>query len=376
MNKFFISAIAIAAAVLADDAFAQRKRTHDNSTRAGRRDRGAPEVPVALPAPIPAPTAPVAAAPVPAPAGPTIIVIQNPTTENTAEDAPLMPLTKLPLDLAAEKSDGEPKLEVDEVQVEFIGDAEVAEAEAVVNSELEEIRTRYASTRESAAEACGGLPAAMEKLKVLAGISTATAGATTLAAGAATASGFTEKAAGFIGDEEKAQGMRTATALTAAGTSGATAALGFIGAKELDKIMDDVKACNDRVGDIRNERSKLIAALPDGQAETDQTSQDMANIMGKCRGFDLNALESIKKRFTASGVVSAVGAGTGVISGVTSIIAKNGDTGTKSGGLNITSNIAAAVTTATGATSTILSITLINDLKKNADTADSCASAF
>ena len=185
---------------------------------------------------------------------------------------------------------------------------------------------------------------------------------------------------------KKSQGLgtaRTVTSFAAGGTSAVATTFSFLGAAQIDDLIKDMNACDSYVREIKSERGELLA---EGLGEGHSTIKQMTQIAGDCSGFNSGNISAIKSKFIATGVLSAVGTATGVAGGITSAIAgskeKDGasarasvkDGGTK--GWNTASNTLAIVTTATSATSTILSATMISDLIKNSDIADRCKRAL
>ena len=199
---------------------------------------------------------------------------------------------------------------------------------------------------------------------------------------------------------KKSQGLgtaRTVTSFVAGGTSAAAATFSFIGAAQIDDLIKEMNACDSYVREIKSERGELLA---EGLGEGHSTIKEMTQIISDCSGFNSGNISNIKSKFMATGIISAVGTATGVAGGITSAIAgskekagasatasvsnrdcrpEDGPTcrdksGTKE--LNTASNILAGVTTATSATSTMLSATMIFSLKKNSDIADRCKRAL
>jgi hypothetical protein len=177
--------------------------------------------------------------------------------------------------------------------------------------------------------------------------------------------------------------VRTVGNFAAGGTSAVSAATSFVGMSQLDDLIKDMNACDSYVREIKEQRFELADEDP-----ADALLPEMDRIIAACSGLNSSNIQDIKGKMMASGIISSVGAGTGIAGGVTSVIAggkeKKGadptlsntktETGTK--GLNLASNILAGVTTATSATSVVLGGVTLAELANNDDTAKACRDAF
>jgi len=170
--------------------------------------------------------------------------------------------------------------------------------------------------------------------------------------------------------------VRTVGNFIAGGASAGSAISAFVGAAQFDNLIKDMNACDSHVRDIKGQRDELKALAPN-----DALLADMDDIVAACSGLNSRNIGDVKNKLTAVGIISSVGAATGIAGGITSAVAgskeAHGALGAKdTKGLNIASNVLAGVTTATAGTSTVISGIMLSDLVKNSDTADTCAGAF
>jgi hypothetical protein len=175
--------------------------------------------------------------------------------------------------------------------------------------------------------------------------------------------------------------VRTVGSFVAGGTSVVSAATSFVGAGALDKLVKDMNACDSYVREIKSQRAELEFV-----AASDPALEQMDRVIDGCSGLNSRNISDIKSKLTASGIVSAVGAATGIAGGVTSLMAgkreKNGalaaasgkDGGTKE--LNMASNVLAVATTATSLGSAVIGGVTLADLMKNGEVAEKCKAAF
>jgi len=289
-----------------------------------------------------------------------------------------------------------------------------------------EVKTRYAASYNRAMNFCTRLPAQMNGAKLAAGISLGTSALGTLAAGTALGTGIAKSAldnkigaaqskldtllaasdeefkaaiadgsllallqendkelsnlkAALDKDKQTSAALgtvRTVGNFVAGGASAGSAISAFVGAAQFDNLIKDMNACDSHVRDIKGQRDELKALAPN-----DALLADMDDIVAACSGLNSRNIGDVKNKLTAVGIISSVGAATGIAGGITSAVAgskeAHGALGAKdTKGLNIASNVLAGVTTATAGTSTVISGIMLSDLVKNSDTADTCAGAF
>jgi len=311
------------------------------------------------------------------------------------------------------------------------------------SSAVAEIKARYAESNENAQKFCSGLSGKLDVIKVMAGVSTAASAVGTAAAGTAFVTGLIKSSIDknileqvkktavnankliTMGEKEffsnrdllketlqnlKAQirendatrarltreltqlekdinksrvlgTVRTAGLFVAGGTSAVAATTSFMGASQFDELAKNMNACDSYIKEIKDQRTELAALK-----SSDQLLTQMDNIVISCSGLNSGNIIDVKSKFLATGIISSVGAATGLAGGITSAIAghkeKQGALGAQSSkdggtkGLNVASNVLAGVTTATAATSTIISGITLSDLMKNSEIADACAKAF
>jgi hypothetical protein len=175
---------------------------------------------------------------------------------------------------------------------------------------------------------------------------------------------------------------RTVTSFVAGGTSAVASGTAFAGAFAVDynKLKSDMRDCEKNAAVIGSYRSQLAELEPNAPELS-----DMDAIVSSCRGFNYSNIDTVKNTLTAGGIVSAVGTGTGIAGGIVSLKAgqkekagasamDKGPNGTKN--LNLAANILAGVTTATSASSALLTGIPLIEFTKNLDKAKDCAGKF
>ena len=137
-------------------------------------------------------------------------------------------------------------------------------------------------------------------------------------------------------------------------------------------LKDQVNACLVATEDLRE---SMMQARMEGQDTT-----KAKRIVDACGGYKSSDIAKINKFATGSTVTSSIGAVAGGVGMITSIAANTDATrndNTKEGiekekGLNTASNVLSGITTATSATSTVLSGVQIATIKKVVSIADNC----
>jgi hypothetical protein len=168
--------------------------------------------------------------------------------------------------------------------------------------------------------------------------------------------------------------VTTATSVTAAITSG-------MGASRMGDIIKAMNDCNDEVTKVRTMDAEMQSA---GVDQNDSIRLAAREIMINCPGFDTGVVESIQNQLRTTTVISAVGAGVAAAGTITSAMAnsKSVREGTdeaaaqKERNLNVASNIAAGVSTATSGISAILSGITGERVRSQAQIAARCEAAF
>jgi len=164
-----------------------------------------------------------------------------------------------------------------------------------------------------------------------------------------------------------------------AGVAGATGAVGavtsFAGTATLDKLIEDMNACDSYVREIESQKTELAFAAPD-----DATISQMNKIIESCKGMSSKNIADIKSKLKAAGIISAIGAAAGIAGGITSAMAvsKEKDPNNKEDtkGLNMVANITSGAAAAGNLGGAILSGVTRSGLIKNGDIADKCKAAF
>ena len=319
---------------------------------------------------------------------------------------------------------------------EPIDNAKQAGVEPEIDEEyINEIKLRYAVSYGNAQTYCTGISDRLDKIKLMAGITTGTSIAGTLGGGTAAVTGFmrgkepeepqypsynkqdlnlqdTGKIQGIVDSVIKALAglldykkkydsymalgtVRTVGSFTAGGANVAGAATSFIGLNEFDGLISDMDLCNVAIGEIEKEKTELAVATSEAD-EIDPLLATMEEVITNCEGLDSKNISDIKGKTIATGAIVSVSAATGIAGGVTSIMAdnqradqqstipdienkKSDETTAKSqkassgsNVMNTVSNILAVTTTAGSLAGAITSgMTLVN-LEKNSKIAKDC----
>ena len=182
-----------------------------------------------------------------------------------------------------------------------------------------------------------------------------------------------------------AMGAATAASAVSLGTSiGATLNAG--------RLADKMEECDRKVSDMRSVKATAeVVAQDSGDTNLINLVQKANNIASKCSGFDKGNISSLRRMMKASAIVSGIGTATAAAGTATSIMAnsdkvRNGSEGEtsedtekrakKEKGLNLASNVLAAVTVGAAGTSTALSGVSMAKAKKDSGVAEECEKAF
>ena len=312
-------------------------------------------------------------------------------------------------------------------------------AAARADEAADDIMARYNASLGKAKAYCVGLNEQINAVKPMAGISTSASTLTTIAGGTAAVAGVMKSAndkkidglaspeakmarakeleakvdagtiekeeaaelvqlAGYLKNKEQMTGelraidaakgtsnslgnLRTLGGFTSGAGGITSAATSLSGVALIDKLIEDMNACDSYVQEIEKQMTELRFAEPDNPALA-----KMSGIVDNCKGMSSKNISDIKGAMKAAGVISAIGAAAGVTSGITSAVAgakeKNGASATGAEGkestksLNLTANISAGVAAGAGLSGAILSGTALVGLMKNGDIAKNCGSAF
>ena len=291
--------------------------------------------------------------------------------------------------------------------------------DAIVN----EIKGRYSTSLGKAKGFCSGLAGKLDSVKVMAGIGIASGAVGTIAGGAALTTGIMKSAEDLAAKSRKnaealkelmaiakkpnrtegdvmaafkiLEGMnkseqqsstvnarsqllgniRTGTAFAAGGTGAIGAITSFAGVGTLDKLIEDMNACDSYVREIESQKNELTFAAPN-----DSTITQMNKIVESCKGMSSKNIADVKSKLKAAGIISAIGAAAGIAGGITSAIAvsKEKDPNNKENtkGFNTAANITSGVAAASGLGGAILSGVTLSGLNKNGDIAAKCKAAF
>ena len=276
---------------------------------------------------------------------------------------------------------------------------------------------------------CGGISAALDKMKTMAGINTAVTGVGTVSAGVALGTGIAKSKTDEEYDEllnkyildsvaNETGDMTGDMQLTLATTGITTANLSEADKKDISDELDRLLEKSKKLGNIRTgtlaaatatsiagaaiagtntidddfaakidscaasvkalANVKMIATV-DGSADATQTAQ-ADKIISACGQYETLDLSSINKRATGAAVSSGIGAGLGLAGTITSAVANTDKTRAgnqqKEKNLNTAANVLAGGTAAASLTSTIFNATQIAAIKRAATVADECEEAL
>ena len=166
---------------------------------------------------------------------------------------------------------------------------------------------------------------------------------------------------------------RTATAFGAGAISGVGAVASFVGVSTLNRLVENMNACDSYVREIRGLREELAEEDPRNPALA-----EMDNIISSCTGLNSQNIIDIRGRMIATGAISATGAFTGITGGIVSAVAGGQGGGGPGGtaGQNMAVTVLTGATAATGVATTALSGTILSALRRNADVVLRCSNAF
>ena len=224
-----------------------------------------------------------------------------------------------------------------------------------------------AASIDIARSVCPGIADGIGKIKIAAGVSVGTSAVGAVAGGVAAGAGFMKQsydrqnaekknkavndlvamdgkpdadigklkeiAEGISGGDEKEPAapdaksqtlgnVRTAGAFVSGGAQGVSAALAFIGMKQLDDLANDMDACQDAVAAVEREMTELRFSEPENP-----NIAPMQRIVDSCKGMYSKNIRDIKSKLSAAGIVSSIGGALGIAGGITSAIAVSKEKG-------------------------------------------------
>jgi len=287
---------------------------------------------------------------------------------------------------------------------------------------IDEILARYNASRDGAARVCGGLASQIDSVKTMAGIGVgagalgATAGTIGAVVGIMHAENekvlrmlndpkatetalarmeylivktggnlgnlseaerkeltdlsfdLTEVRAGLQRRSERLGTVRTAVAFTAGAAGIGGAAASFSGRRNIGDLISDMQECNRLVQEIDRQRIELAFVQPEAPALA-----QMANIVASCSGLNHRNMETVRDRLRTAGIISVVGATTGIVGGVTSMVAKGQESGHHA---NTAATVLSGASGAANLGGAILSGSALSGLNANSAIARRCAEAF
>lgn len=230
------------------------------------------------------------------------------------------------------------------------------------NRRIKEIKTRYQQALGNAQLECIGIADTLEMIQGLTIGTTVASGAGTLASGGSLTSQF-------VGEKTSREGLETGLMVGATITSTASTITSAISLSKMDELIKKVKSCNKHIKEIAPIADDLLDEEVDPD---DKIIYQVGKIKSACTGFDEQNIESIKGQLIGTTITSGVGAASGIVGTVAKSIGNNKTDEKVKDNADLASKIATGITTATSATSVILSSTTLAGLNKNKDTADKC----
>jgi hypothetical protein len=148
---------------------------------------------------------------------------------------------------------------------------------------------------------------------------------------------------------------------------------------DFDQLKDDMLVCEAKAEEIEAIRLQLM-----GEEMGHPLAAEMDRIVQACQGFNIDNIDVVRRNLVIGGVVSAVGAGTGIAGGIISHRAVSAEKeafaedkdASHLRDQNMASNVLAGVTAGASLAAGLLTgIPLVN-LNRNAEVAKRCAEAF
>ncbi len=230
-----------------------------------------------------------------------------------------------------------------------------------VSATIRELKNQISLKMSNVSNSCGGIYNSLKDLKGLLTGTAVSSGVGIAAAGVATASDATSAltavprvlgSAGYIGGVAS-----VATSAVSTGTS-------FASVANVDKLIDKMSDCNEKVKDLELMKGKLKAEMDDAEIDSsnDRIVKRVDEIVGACTGdFDIQDMKVIKGNMIASGVVSGVGTGTSLAGQFHN---------------RVTGAVLNGITTGTSVISTINSGVSLSKLDDNISLAEKCQNAL
>jgi len=163
--------------------------------------------------------------------------------------------------------------------------------------------------------------------------------------------------------------IQTAGAFVAGGTAVVGAVSAFVGAAQFGDIISDMNNCAEVIRELDNASRRMSFESPN-----DPRIEMYGNIVRTCSGMRVSNIEAVRNAMRAAGIISGVGAVTGIAGGVVGVVQnRNSEEGAAPGAAT---TILAGAATAAGATTAIISGAVLAGLNRNSDIARACANAF
>lgn len=230
-----------------------------------------------------------------------------------------------------------------------------------VSATIRELKNQISLKMSNVSNSCGGIYNSLKDLKGLLTGTAVSSGVGIAAAGVATASDVTSAHTAVprvLGDAGYIGGVASvATSAVSTGTS-------FASVANVDKLIDKMSDCNEKVKDLELMKGKLKAEMDDAKIDSsnDRIVKRVDEIVGACTGdFDIQDMKVIKGNMIASGIVSGVGTGTSIAGQFHN---------------RVTGAVLNGITTGTSVISTINSSVSLSKLDDNISLAEKCQNAL
>ena len=257
-----------------------------------------------------------------------------------------------------------------------------------VSATIRELKNQISLKMSNVSNSCGGIYNSLKDLKGLlnATFASSSIGAVSSAVATGTASAKTVKDKNTSGNTDTLGNWTTGLLVGSAATSAVSTGTSFASVADVDKLIDKMSDCNEKVKDLKLMKGKLKAEMDDAKIDSsnDRIVKRVDKIVEACSGgedsdksFDIQGMRTIKGNMIASGVVSGVGTLTSASGTVTSAVSNN-KSGESRDKLNTATAVLAGITTGTSIASSATSgvARWRSSLDDNISLAETCQNAL
>ena len=257
-----------------------------------------------------------------------------------------------------------------------------------VSATIRELKNQISLKMSNVSNSCGGIYNSLKDLKGLlnATFASSSIGAVSSAVATATASTKAVKDKNTSGNTDTLGNWTTGLLVGSAATSAVSTGTSFASVADVDKLIDKMSDCNEKVKDLKLMKGKLKAEMDDAEIDSsnDRIVKRVDKIVEACSGgedsdksFDIQGMRTIKGNMIASGVVSGVGTLTSASGTVTSAVSNN-KSGESRDKLNTATAVLAGITTGTSIASSATSgvARWRSSLDDNISLAEKCQNAL